>query len=209
MFVSKTKCDETVPEPLAPTIATVTVESVTHAQEKSPPPQIEVFAPTSQPVPPNPPSNNSIRYIPSLETNFVSLHCAPYPPCPTTHVTALFIHTATPPIEPILTQLYDEHDTSPYLDTEPFEIDEFSSIPSTLLDPQHIRHTPPSDRVSSTEPNTKFMTTEFLQKCTGFRNIDRIIKNLKSLTQNTGVLRDTGNLPILSRGEATTLPKTK
>ena len=104
-FVSETKCDETIPEHLAPAIATVTVESITHAQEKNPPPQIEVFTPTSQPVPPKPPSNNSIRYILSLETNFFSMHSAPYPPCPSTHVTALSIRTATPPIEPILTQV--------------------------------------------------------------------------------------------------------
>ena len=51
------------------------------------------------------------------------------------------------------------------------------------------------------------MTTEFLQKCTGFRNIDHIIKNLPSLMQNTATLGDTGNDPILSRGKTATLPK--
>ena len=51
------------------------------------------------------------------------------------------------------------------------------------------------------------MTTEFLQKCTGFHNIDLIIKNLPSLTQNTVTIRDTGNDPVLSRGEIATLPK--
>ena len=158
-------------------------------------------------MPEKSPDDNGIRFIPSLETGLESMISAPYPPCRTTSITTITILTQPPPIEPILTQIYDEHDTSPYLDTKPIENSEFSSILSTLKDPQHIQHIPPSDRVSSTEPNTKFMTTEFLQKCTWFRNIERIVNNLKSLTQNTVILRDTGNDLILSWGEAATLPK--
>ena len=66
---------------------------------------------------------------------------------------------------------------------------------------------PPEDRVSSTEPNTKVVTSEYFQKCFGFRNVEPILKNLKTLTKDTIKIRDTGKHPISSRGETATLPK--
>lgn len=81
-------------------------------------------------------------------------------------------------------------------------------IQSVLQDSFQPRITP-ADRVSSTEPKTKIMTSEYLQKCIGFRNIQPILNNLKSLTADTVSIRDTGRNPILSRGETATLPKKK
>ena len=85
----------------------------------------------------------------------------------------------------------------------------FETVPSQLNDIFNLPNIPPSDRVSSTEPKSKMITTEYLQKCTGFRNVERIIKNIKSLTQDTIVIRDTGNDPVLSRGETATVPKSR
>ena len=68
---------------------------------------------------------------------------------------------------------------------------------------------PPEDRVSSTEPQTKTITTEYFQKCIGFRNISPILKAIKAQAKPTIQIRDTGKHPILSRGETATLPKYK
>ena len=56
---------------------------------------------------------------------------------------------------------------------------------------------PPEDRESSTEPSKKLMTTEYLQRCLGFRNTTSIVKALPSLTKGTITVRDTGRHPIL------------
>ena len=86
------------------------------------------------------------------------------------------------------------------------------SIPTTHQPFQSILFTPenripPEDRTSSTEPAQKIMTTEYLQKCIGFRNIQPILKYMKEQAQDTVIIRDSGTDPILSRGEAATLPK--
>ena len=83
---------------------------------------------------------------------------------------------------------------------------------TSLLDQTLTRPTPripPTDRVSSTEPNNKIVTSEYMQKCFGFRNITPILKTIQEQSQNTVTVRDTGNHPILSRGETATLSKAK
>ena len=83
---------------------------------------------------------------------------------------------------------------------------------TSILDQSLTRPTPripPTDRVSSTEPANKIVTTEYMQKCFGFRNITPILKTLKDQSLNTITVRDTGNHPILSRGETATLAKAK
>lgn len=67
----------------------------------------------------------------------------------------------------------------------------------------------PKDRVSSTEPEMKFITTEFLQKSIGYRKIDQVLKTMQEVAKPTVTIRDTGKDPILSRGEVATLPKKK
>ena len=81
----------------------------------------------------------------------------------------------------------------------------FTSILTSDVPPKP--RIPPEDCVSSTKPTTKVVTSEYFQKCFGFRNIEPIIKNLKTLTKDTVTVRDTGKHPILSRGETATLPK--
>ena len=68
---------------------------------------------------------------------------------------------------------------------------------------------PPEDRVSSTEPTKKIITTEYFRKCLGFRNTAPILKNISTLTRTSLVIRDTGHHPIMSRGETAILPKSK
>ena len=68
---------------------------------------------------------------------------------------------------------------------------------------------PPEDRVSSTEPVKKVVTTEYFQKCLGFRNVAPILKSISKHSKDTMVIRDTGKHPVLSRGETATLPKLK
>jgi hypothetical protein len=82
-----------------------------------------------------------------------------------------------------------------------------SLLEQTLTQP--TPRVPPSDRVSSMEPKNKIVTTEYMQKCFGFRNITPILKTLKDQSQDTVTVRDTGNHPILSRGETATLSKAK
>ena len=109
----------------------------------------------------------------------------------------------------------DEDQTRSSLETSP--VDELildpdapasTLVQSVLQDQQHTR-LPPQDRVSSTEPKTKIITTEYLQKCLGFKNISTIINNIDTLARDTIIIRDTGNHPIHSRGETATLPKKK
>ena len=97
-------------------------------------------------------------------------------------------------------------DTTPPLSISP-TTPHFTSILSAPTRP--IPRLPPEERVSSTEPKHKFVTTEYFQKCFGFRNIDPILKNITSQSKNTVTVRDTGKHPILSRGETATLPKYK
>ena len=106
----------------------------------------------------------------------------------------------------IATTIYQELD---FLDnsSEPTDDIDSSTVQSNLYNPLHIPNIPVSDRVSSTEPAIKLVTTEFLQKSLGFRNIAKVMKNLTSLAQGSILVRDTGRNPILSRGETTTLPK--
>ena len=82
----------------------------------------------------------------------------------------------------------------------------FTSILSTSGPTPRIQ---PEDRVSSTEPDHKIVTTEYFQKCFGFRNINPILKHLETQSKNTVTVRDTGKHPILSRGETATLSKYK
>ena len=112
--------------------------------------------------------------------------------------------------------LDDDDDSSVLSDTsnsESLTLDEDGLIPlSSILDPPTTRpipRIPPTDRVSSTEPKTKIVTTEYIQKCFGFRNINPILKSLKTQSKDTVIVRDTGSHPILSRGETATLPKSK
>ena len=84
-----------------------------------------------------------------------------------------------------------------------------STFVQSVLQSQQRPRVPPQDRVSSTEPKHKIVTTEYLQKCFGFRNITTVIKNIASLAKDTITVRDTGNHPIHSRGETATLPKRK
>ena len=112
-----------------------------------------------------------------------------------------------PPIDPVITTMYEEHEILSYLDDVDVNDAFFKDIPSQHNDTYNLPNIPPSDGVSSSEPKTKLIMTKYLQKCTGFRNIECIIQNLKDLTSNTILLRDTGNDPILSRGETATLPK--
>ena len=65
----------------------------------------------------------------------------------------------------------------------------------------------PSDRVSSTVPKNLSITTEYLQKCTGFRNIASIMKQLKPVIADTITISDIGCDPIKSRGKTATMNK--
>ena len=147
------------------------------------------------------------RFTPLPDIHFPSHLIAPYPPAPDTYLDLLPLLSPLPPVNPILTSVYEEHDILPYLDSIDVDDTFFHDVPSQLNNAYNLPNIPPSDRVSSSEPRTKLNTTEHLQKCRGFRNIDRIVKNLIHLTNDTILLRDTGNDPILSRGETATLPK--
>ena len=116
---------------------------------------------------------------------------------------------ASPPPNkaPSATVLIDEHESSSHFDSPACLPDEGSTLHSPLRDPHRIPVIPPSDKVSSTEPSNKIMTTEFLQKSVGFRNLDTLMKHLRSTSTDTITIRDTGRDPILSRGETATLPK--
>ena len=123
------------------------------------------------------------------------------------------------------TTIVDEHNIYAYIDNYDTSIiatestDDYltllnDDIPplTSILDRSLTRPTPripPSDRVRSTEPTNKIVTTEYMQKCFGFRNINPILKTLKDQSLENITVRDTGNHPILSRGEAATLPKAK
>ena len=65
----------------------------------------------------------------------------------------------------------------------------------------------PSDQVSSTIPKNLSITTEYLQKCTGFRNITSILNKIKSVVANTITISDIGRDSIKSRGETATMNK--
>jgi deoxyuridine 5''-triphosphate nucleotidohydrolase (dut) len=81
-----------------------------------------------------------------------------------------------------------------------------SSIsPST----QAMSTTHPTDSVSSTIPALVTMSSEMLQKCTGFRNITKITKLIKQHAAPTIEIQDLGRDPFLSRGEVATLPKSR
>jgi deoxyuridine 5''-triphosphate nucleotidohydrolase (dut) len=67
----------------------------------------------------------------------------------------------------------------------------------------------PKDRVPSSAPALVSMTSEMLQKCTGFRNITKITKLLKEHAAPTIDIHDLGRDPFLSRGEVATLPKSR
>ena len=84
-----------------------------------------------------------------------------------------------------------------------------STIMQSVLQDQQQTCIPPQDRVSWTEPKTKIVTTEYLQKCIGFRTITTVLNNIDTLEQNNIIVRDTGNHPFHSRGETATLPKKK
>ena len=142
-----------------------------------------------------------------MDTDFHSQSETTYPPNAATYPAPTPLPSNLPPIDPILTTVHAEHDILAYLDAPEIDDSFFESVPSPLDDAFNLPNIPPSDRVSSTEPKTKLITSEFLQKCVGFRNISRIIKHITSLTQDTILIRDTGNDPILSRGETATLPK--
>jgi len=106
------------------------------------------------------------------------------------------------------TQFHNEHEIGEYLDSADLEhLPDLDTLPSLLADIYHIPIIPPADRISSTELKTKIVTTEFLQKSLGFRNIDTVLKHLKSLTQDNIRVCDTDRDPVLSRGETATLPK--
>jgi len=147
------------------------------------------------------------RFAPSPDLHFASLLTAPYPPVPSTYGTLAPLLSQLPQDKPLITTIYEEHEILAYLNDIDVNDAFFQDVPSQLNDAYNLPNIPPLDRVSSSEPKTKLITTEYLQKCTGFRNIDCIVKNLKDLTSNTILLHDTGNDPILSRGETATLPK--
>jgi deoxyuridine 5'-triphosphate nucleotidohydrolase len=67
----------------------------------------------------------------------------------------------------------------------------------------------PTDRVPSSTPALVSMTSEMLQKCTGFRNIHKIMKLIKEHAAPTIDIQDLGRDPFLSRGEVATLPKSR
>jgi hypothetical protein len=181
------------------------------------------LAPTPPVVPPvtdDPPDPTNLTPNPQAPTpapdvHFlgINLNCPQltsiYPPSPITHGAPSPLPSHLPPVVPTPTSVIPEHDILAYLDSIDVDDSFFDSVPSPLDDVFNLPNIPPSDRVSSTEPKTKLITTEYLQKCTGFRNIDRIIKNISSLAKDTILIRDTGNDPILSRGETATLPKRK
>ena len=99
---------------------------------------------------------------------------------------------------PIIDNIHDH--------TSDLDVQDSTIVHSVLQSQANIR-IPPQDRVSSTEPKMKVMTTEYLQKCLGFRNISSVLKNLDTLAKDTITIRDTGCHPIRSRGETATLPK--
>ena len=101
-----------------------------------------------------------------------------------------------------------EHSLISYFDDLDQHIPHLESIPSRISSTNSAQRQP-NDRVSSTEPHNKVVTTEFLQRCLGFRNIDKVIKSLPKLCAPTITVRDTGRDPVLSRGETATLPKRK
>jgi deoxyuridine 5'-triphosphate nucleotidohydrolase len=67
----------------------------------------------------------------------------------------------------------------------------------------------PRDRVPSSVPALVSMTSEMFQKCTGFRNIHKIMKLIKEHAAPTIDIQDLGRDPFLSRGEVATLPKSR
>lgn len=88
-------------------------------------------------------------------------------------------------------------------------LDLFLNLPSVQSHSQHATPTHSKDRVSSTVPALVTMSSEMLQKCTGFRNITKITKLIKQHAAPTIDIQDLGRDPFLSRGEVATLPKSR
>ena len=205
------QCDNISPHPTSET-ETPIVPTITPLPPPITPP---IFIPVPPPMttPKQPPlippivSQIPLQHQPSADIDFHSQIACPYPPPHLNNPPLAPLPLDIPPITPTITSMYSEHEYIPYQDELDIDDSFFETVPSPLHDTFNLPNIPPSDRVSSTEPKTKLITTEFLQKCTGFRNIDKIIKNLKDLTNDTIIIRDTGNDPILSRGETATLPK--
>ena len=102
----------------------------------------------------------------------------------------------------------DNDDLSVSSIDEPLQETQHSPTYAQVADPSyHIPTIPPEDRVSSTEPSTKTITTDFLQKSIGFKVVERVIKKMQDLAQPTIHISNTGCDPVLSRGETATLPK--
>ena len=91
--------------------------------------------------------------------------------------------------------------------TEPMVSPSHQHFTSILSNSRPTPRIPPEDRVSSTKPNHKIVTTEYFQKCFDFRNINPILKNLEAQSKNTVTVQDTSKHPILSRSETATLSK--
>eukprot|EP00957_Ditylum_brightwellii_P148224 11286050-Ditylum_brightwellii.AAC.2 len=66
---------------------------------------------------------------------------------------------------------------------------------------------PPSDRVSSTQPKLMTYSSEVFRKAVGFRNIQSILQQLTSVSQNTLHVNNLGRDPVRDQGEMATMPK--
>ena len=130
---------------------------------------------------------------------------SPAPTKPTTIIQEYDIHSYLDIDEDISISQIDSTDPVNKLILD-LDVPDSTIVNSVLQDPTHTQ-IPPQDRVSSTEPKTKVITTEYLQKCLGFRNITTVINNIDTLAQDTIKVRDTGHHLIRSRGETATLPK--
>jgi dUTPase len=87
-------------------------------------------------------------------------------------------------------------------------LDAFLQLHRTTPAAQPSLH--PQDRVNSSTPALVSMTSELFQKCTGFRNIHKIMHLIKQHAAPTIDIQDLGRDPFLSRGEvATLLPKAR
>ena len=184
-----------VPVPLHPDAEDLFLPDTTNVEKLISP--TDQFSPTVTPPPTSVPPET--HHTPSTP---------PSSPAPAPINTSIPI--PSPPCVPTVpTVLYRDHEIFDFLDNSEEDTNDInlSTVQSNLYNPNHVPRIPVSDRVSSTEPAIKLVTTEFLQKSLGFRNIEKVLKNIKTLTKDSILVRDTGRDPIASRGETATLPK--
>jgi len=126
-------------------------------------------------------------------------------------------HQSSTPMTPLITESphsstctrpnHTVHIHNPPARLRQTTLDLFLKLQSSI--PPIVPSLHPKDRVPSSTPALVSMTSEMLQKCTGFRNINKIIKLIKQHAAPTIDVQDIGRDPFLSRGEVATLPKSR